>query len=407
MPLLSPAAFLAVLAATVPAFAQTTWHVDASAAPPGDGTQAHPYASIAYAVQRPTTVNGDRILVAPGTYTENVDYQFKVLTVESSAGPLATRILGHVQLGDDVPYSPARLVGFRVDSVALYGASLEHCILFDTHTPGSSALFVSDSARIDHCTVVGYQVAIIEFLFNTNPLTIRNSVFLDNAVFFNSSTGNAHTVQYSAGQAGGPYPPNWSIVGNVPGDPGLWDVASGDLHLKPGSVCIDAGDPASPLDPDGSRADVGAIAYDATYAPGPTVYCEGKLHSQGCVPSIAYSGSASASSASPFLVTATNVVPHRRGFLFYGFAPDAQPFQGGTYCVLQPTRRTRGQDSLGGPAPCTGSYSYDFNPRIQSGADPFLVPGALVYAQYWFRDPADPQGFASGLSNGLCFGIAP
>ncbi len=63
MPLLSPAAFLAVLAATVPAFAQTTWHVDASAAPPGDGTQAHPYASIAYAVQRPTTVNGDRILV--------------------------------------------------------------------------------------------------------------------------------------------------------------------------------------------------------------------------------------------------------------------------------------------------------------------------------------------------------
>ena len=40
MPLLSPAAFLAVLAATVPAFAQTTWHVDASAAPPGDGIEA-------------------------------------------------------------------------------------------------------------------------------------------------------------------------------------------------------------------------------------------------------------------------------------------------------------------------------------------------------------------------------
>ena len=149
------------------------------------------------------------------------------------------------------------------------------------------------------------------------------------------------------------------------------------------------------------------MPYDASYAPGPTIYCAGKLNSQGCVPAIDFTGSASASSASPFLITATNIVPHRRGFLFYGYAKDDVPFQGGTYCILQPTRRTRGQDSLGGPTPCTGTYSFDFNQRIQSGADPFLVPGAFVYAQYWFRDPADPQGFASGLSNAICFGIAP
>ncbi|MBK7875083.1 MAG: hypothetical protein IPJ77_04915 [Planctomycetes bacterium] len=147
---------LVVLVSAANLQAQTTWYVDASAAAPGNGTVANPYTSIQYAVQQSMTVSGDRILVAPGTYTENVDYQFKVLTVESSAGPLATRIAGYVQLGDDVPHSSSRLVGFRVDSVALFGASLEQCILLATPTTLGAAVFFSDLARIDHCTVVGY-----------------------------------------------------------------------------------------------------------------------------------------------------------------------------------------------------------------------------------------------------------
>ena len=261
-----------------------------------------------------------------------------------------------------------------------------------------------ETGDVRHCVVRGFATGVTFGVWGSGGNLLENTILIDCAL--GAREFNGAVMRYCAGvlTTDGTH---WTKVANLAGDPGVWDASGGDFHLRPGSPCIDAGDPASPLDPDGSRADVGAIAYDATYAPGPTVYCEGKLHSQGCVPSIAYSGSASASSASPFLVTATNVVPHRRGFLFYGFAPDAQPFQGGTYCVLQPTRRTRGQDSLGGPAPCTGSYSYDFNPRIQSGADPFLVPGALVYAQYWFRDPADPQGFASGLSDAVCFGVAP
>ena len=41
------------------------------------------------------------------------------------------------------------------------------------------------------------------------------------------------------------------------------------------------------------------------------------------------------------------------------------------------------------------------------GVHPGLVPGALVYCQWWSRDPLDPAGFGTGLSDALRFGIAP
>jgi hypothetical protein len=40
------------------------------------------------------------------------------------------------------------------------------------------------------------------------------------------------------------------------------DTVSNDYHLTEDSPCIDAGDPSSPLDPDGTIADMGAFYYD-------------------------------------------------------------------------------------------------------------------------------------------------
>ena len=53
-------------------------------------------------------------------------------------------------------------------------------------------------------------------------------------------------------------------TGNINADPQFTDAANQDLRLWPGSPCIDTGDPTSPLDPDGSRADMGARPFDPT-----------------------------------------------------------------------------------------------------------------------------------------------
>ncbi len=47
-----------------------------------------------------------------------------------------------------------------------------------------------------------------------------------------------------------------------PGKPGTWVV--GDYHLASQSACIDAGDPASGYDPDGTRVDMGAYYFPQT-----------------------------------------------------------------------------------------------------------------------------------------------
>jgi hypothetical protein len=117
-------------------------------------------------------------------------------------------------------------------------------------------------------------------------------------------------------------------------------------------------------------------------------------------------GSASATSTAPFDVNATSIVSGKYGLLFFGInGRTSFPFQGGYLCALPPTRRTPAQSSGGsaGANDCSGSYSFDFNALIRSGAHPDLDPGVLVNAQYWYRDPASQS--TTGLTNAIEFGV--
>ena len=138
-----------------------------------------------------------------------------------------------------------------------------------------------------------------------------------------------------------------------------------------------------------------------------TTYCVGKTNSQGCQASISLSGAPSASSTSPFLIDASDVISQTNGIFFYGHnGPDNLPFQGGTLCVAAPVTRTPVQFSNGNVTPdCSGTYSLDFNAYTQSGVDPNLVAGQLVFGQYWYRDAA--AAIPSALTDAAMFEIQP
>lgn len=148
-------------------------------------------------------------------------------------------------------------------------------------------------------------------------------------------------------------------------------------------------------------------AYRIELAPVSTSYCTAKVNSLGCTPAISGTGIASATSALPFVVGASNVLNNKNGLLYYGYSPLAGPFQGGFKCVASPSIRTPLQFSGGSTSgdDCTGAYAYDFNARIQGSLDPLLIIGEVVYCQYWSRDPASAS--TTGLTNGLSFTIFP
>ncbi len=134
----------------------------------------------------------------------------------------------------------------------------------------------------------------------------------------------------------------------------------------------------------------------------PLTYCTAKVNSLGCAPAIGFSGRASASTGSGFVVSASLVLNNKNGLLFYSRSgPGGGPFSGGTLCASTPLRRTPPISSGGNPPPndCSGQFAVDFNAWIASGADPFLVVGQQVWMQWYYRDPA--SSFSSGLSNGL------
>jgi len=76
---------------------------------------------------------------------------------------------------------------------------------------------------------------------------------------FTSSGAVSPVVAYSDVQDGTGEP--WFGTGCIDADPLFVNAVGGDYTLTSGSPCIDAGDPASPPDPDGTVADMGAFHF--------------------------------------------------------------------------------------------------------------------------------------------------
>lgn len=145
-------------------------------------------------------------------------------------------------------------------------------------------------------------------------------------------------------------------------------------------------------------------------------YCQAKVNSLNCTPSISASGTQSASLSAGFTIDAMQVRNNKPGLLLYGTNGQANtPFQGGTLCIASPVRRSTASNS-GGTAPpandCTGVYSIDMNAYASGalGGTPLaalLVPGTVVNVQWWGRDPGFPAPANITLSDGLEYRVCP
>ena len=85
--------------------------------------------------------------------------------------------------------------------------------------------------------------------------TLVNCILWEDSGTISDCCGASSAASYSD-VAGG-----WPGTGNLDADPHFLDASAGDFRLASDSPCIDTGDPASPLDPDGTVADIGALPF--------------------------------------------------------------------------------------------------------------------------------------------------
>jgi hypothetical protein len=241
---------------------------------------------------------GDIVMVAPGTYAEEIDLKADV--VVQGAGEGQSIIDGGDDAGDVVSAvgnaisRDTKLKGFTITGAANGGGM-----------PGGGGVFCNSGAapEIANCRITGNDCGVA--LWNGSAAYIANNVIVDN-IYDGVSTGAGATVvnntihncrigfydysgygpvamnniitgcsQYgvygpSSGQ--GPvltYNDVWNNATNyyqaTPGvgsdsvDPAYADSAARDFHLQAGSPCVDAGNPDPQYnDPDGTRNDMGA-----------------------------------------------------------------------------------------------------------------------------------------------------
>ncbi|HTE04933.1 MAG TPA: right-handed parallel beta-helix repeat-containing protein, partial [Planctomycetota bacterium] len=256
----------------------------------------------------------------------------------------------------------SQVVGIGFDDEGF--AAVLGCTFVHDHLYIHGGLFGTTS--ITNCTFDGSTI---------NPtgqeLTMRNSIVRGVPSPFLGP--EAVTISYSNIQNG------WPGVGNIDAHPKWIDGPAGDYGLAPSSPCINTGDPAGPIDADGSPADMGAVPYDP--------WTELGVGIAGVAGLPGLNGRGPLLAGSEVLLTLSGTATAQLATLVVGTSALHAPFKGGT---LWPAANLVIPGLLTGDA---GGFTL-------SAQWPAGVPGATsVWMQFWIQDGAAVQGFAA--SNGL------
>jgi len=142
---------------------------------------------------------------------------------------------------------------------------------------GGMACITSGNPTFDNITISENTATILGggiYCLNSNPV-LTNSIVWNNyspQEIYLGSGGDVSATYSDIYQHGKEI---WPGTGNINADPQFIDPVGWDFHFswigypdpETKSPCIDTGDPSSTSDPDGTRADMGALPYEQTYTP--------------------------------------------------------------------------------------------------------------------------------------------
>jgi len=228
---------------------------------------------------------GDKVEVAAGSYAENINMKSGVDVI--GAGATQTTLVGTTLPGSSVVrfenVTHAKLAGFTITSdTAPFGLGVKAVTFVGPET--------GPTAVLERCLLTGTQYGI--FVWSPSTPTLLNNtlaggglneqgIYIGNGpsapvVRNNIITGYDDGIRVVAGESEPTpviaynavwgnatnyvnYPDQTGVNGNISVDPLFVDADS--FRLQAGSPAIDAGDPNSPLDPDGTRVDMGALPF--------------------------------------------------------------------------------------------------------------------------------------------------
>jgi len=318
----------------------------------GDGGGAHSVRTLTGSV-----LEGNTAGQAGGGY---FDYQLYGVTLADCA-----LVENHAAVGGGA--------ALRSTSHTLFGggpyAFVSGCV-FARNESGSSTYGDGLSLFLQTFTIA--QTWITNCTFDADSFLPSGPVEIRNCIFRNGGSP-AGFVTYSNIEGG------WPGIGNFDADP-LWvDPAGGDYHLSSCSPCIDAGDPTSPLDPDGTAVDVGAIPFE------PWIELGGGVPGATGQAELAVTGALLP--GQPMTLTLSQAAPNTPLWMILSPTALNAPFKGGTFWPALDVIVTELSTDSAGALQLSGTWP------------PAIPCGFLIYVQVWWPDMGAEGGWAA--SDGL------
>ncbi|UCC79408.1 MAG: right-handed parallel beta-helix repeat-containing protein [Candidatus Zixiibacteriota bacterium] len=143
-----------------------------------------------------------------------------------------------------------------------YDITVSHCLIHHNNGTGVRN-WGSYVTNIVNCTISGNGGYGINNTYYNADIYVQNSIVGYNtlmAMFNNYQHSAVASCEYSDMVRATGMP--WFGEGCIDSDPMFADTLARDYYLLAGSPCMDTGDPESPLDPDSTLADMGAIYHD-------------------------------------------------------------------------------------------------------------------------------------------------